>query len=119
MIFTLIVFLLVVVFMAFFIGKNLTNVCTLWIFKTYTDLPVAVLVLIAFGAGIVISLLFMVISKFKKSMKTSEVNEPEPVKEKSSQREKTERKLKKLKGKKIKNETDSSSDVTIIADKPL
>lgn len=119
MIFTLIIFLLVVVFMAFFIGKNLTNVCTLWLIKTYTNLPVAVLVLIAFGAGIVFSLLLMMISKFRKSMTASAAPEPAPKKEKSVKREKTEKKIKKLKGKKAKNITDSSSDATIVADKPL
>ena len=51
MIVTLILILLIIVFMAFFIGMNLSNVCTFWFFKTYTDLPVAVLTLIAFGAG--------------------------------------------------------------------
>lgn len=121
MIFTLIVFLLVVVFMAFFIGKNLTNVCTLWLFKTYTELPVAVLVLIAFGAGIVFSLLLVMIHKFKKSLAASnvaEVEEKRPKKEKSIKREKTERKLNLLKkGKKSKAEnTEQLSDIPENAD---
>ena len=51
MIVSLILILLLIVFMAFFIGMNLSNACTFWFFKTYTDLPVAVLALIAFGAG--------------------------------------------------------------------
>lgn len=112
--------------MAFFIGKNLSNVCTLWLFKTYTQLPVAVLVLIAFGAGIVFSLLLLMISKFKASVASNAVAESEAKKEKnekSDKRIKTEKKLKKLsKNKKDKKTggitvSESSSDPTIIADK--
>lgn len=110
MIATLIIFLLLIIFFAFFIGKNLSNVCTFWLFKTYTDLPVAVLVLIAFGAGIVFSLLLMMLSKFKKSLSVNSVSEKEV------KREKTEKKLKKL-SKKNKKNIDNSSDDTIIADK--
>lgn len=113
MIFSLIFFLLLVIFMAFFIGKNLTNVCTLWLFQTFENLPVAVLVLIAFGAGIVFSLLLVMISKFKRSLSAPVVVEVEEKKTKSAKREKTEKKLKKLKSK------EASSDATIVADKPL
>ena len=65
MIVTLILILLIVVFMAFFIGMNLSNVCTFWFFKTFTNLPVAVLALIAFGAGIIFALLFILVAKMK------------------------------------------------------
>ena len=51
--------------MAFFIGMNLSNVCTFWFFKTYTNLPVSVLTLIAFGAGIIFALLFILVAKMK------------------------------------------------------
>ena len=65
MVVTLILILLIVIFMAFFIGMNLSNVCTFWFFKTYTGLPVAVLALIAFGAGIIFALLFILVAKMK------------------------------------------------------
>ena len=65
MIVTLILILLLVIFMAFFIGLNLSNVCTFWFFKTFTGLPVAVLALIAFGAGIIFTLLFILVAKMK------------------------------------------------------
>ena len=65
MVVTLILILLIVIFMAFFIGLNLNNVCTFWFFKTYTDLPVSVLALIAFGAGIIFALLFILVAKMK------------------------------------------------------
>lgn len=68
MVFTLVLFLAVVVFLAFFIGYNLNNVCAFWFFKDYSDLPVAVLVLISFGAGIVFSLLCVMLSKFKRAL---------------------------------------------------
>ena len=65
MVVTLVLILLIVIFMAFFIGLNLSNVCTFWFFKTYTDLPVAVLALISFGAGIIFALLFILVAKMK------------------------------------------------------
>lgn len=65
MVVSLILILLIIIFMAFFIGLNLSNVCTFWFFKTYTDLPVAVLALIAFGAGIIFTLLFILVAKMK------------------------------------------------------
>lgn len=65
MVVTLILILLIVIFMAFFIGLNLSNVCTFWFFKTYTNLPVSVLALIAFGAGIIFALLFILVAKMK------------------------------------------------------
>lgn len=65
MVVTLVLILLIVIFMAFFIGLNLSNVCTFWFFKTYTELPVSVLALIAFGAGIIFALLFILVAKMK------------------------------------------------------
>lgn len=65
MVVTLVLILLIVIFMAFFIGLNLSNVCTFWFFKTYTNLPVSVLALIAFGAGIIFALLFILVAKMK------------------------------------------------------
>ena len=65
MVVTLILILLIVIFMAFFIGMNLSNLCTFWFFKTFTDLPVAVLTLIAFGAGIIFAMLFIFVAKMK------------------------------------------------------
>ncbi len=73
MVVTLILILLIVIFMAFFIGKNLTNVCAFWFFKTFTDLPVAVLTLIAFGAGIIFAMLIIFIAKMKAPASDAEV----------------------------------------------
>lgn len=67
MIFALIVFLLVVIFLAFFIGKNLSNVCNFWFFNSFENVPVAVLALIAFGVGIVFCILVFVIAKIRKA----------------------------------------------------
>lgn len=65
MIISLVLILLLIIFLAFFIGKNLTNLCTLWIFKTFTELPVSLLVLISFAAGIIFSLLLVLFFKLK------------------------------------------------------
>ena len=80
MIFTLIVFIILVVFLAFFFGRNLSNLCTFWFFKTYTDLPIAVLVLIAFGVGIVFSLLLVVFVKLRSSSKNKSEKKSDEVK---------------------------------------
>lgn len=73
MIAALIVILLIILFLAFFVGKNLTNVCTLWLFKTYTDLSVTVIVFIAFAAGIVFSLLCYLVAKLIRASHENEV----------------------------------------------
>lgn len=103
MVFTLILFLLIVVFMAFFIGKNLQNVCVLWFFKTFENIPTSVLVLIAFAAGIVFCILLMLIFKLKKSFSDSSdnsvANEKGTKLAKIAKREKIEKKLKKDKNK--------------------
>ena len=72
MIAALIIILLIILFLAFFVGKNLANVCTFWFFKTYTDLSVTVIVFIAFAAGIIFSLLCYLVAKF---IRTSHENE--------------------------------------------
>lgn len=96
MIVALIVFLLVVVFMAFFFGKNLSNACNFWFFKSFTNVPVSVLVLIAFAVGIVFSILVFIIAKIKKSTE-SDSSEPKVKKEKPSRtKEKIEKKERKF-----------------------
>ena len=82
MIFTLVILLSIIVFLAFFVGKNLTNTCTLWLFKTYSDLPVSTLVFISFAAGIVISILCIIIYKLKQS---------EPPAKKDNQKQKSKK----------------------------
>ena len=66
MVATLIFILAIVVFLAFFVGLNLENVCSIWFFKQYTDIPVSVLVFIAFAAGIIFSILIYFISQLRK-----------------------------------------------------
>ena len=73
MIAALIIILLIILFLAFFIGKNLTNVCTLWLFRTYTDKSVVVVIFIAFAAGIIFSLLCYLIAKFIRLSHENEV----------------------------------------------
>lgn len=111
MIFSLIVLLFLIVFMAFFIGKNLTNVCTFWIFKTFTDLPVAILALVAFGAGVVVSILVFLLAKLKKSATEDRVaNAKESVKKQQNKVQKQMKRLEK-KDKKIgKVKAGSASD---------
>ena len=94
MIAALIVILLIILFLAFFIGKNLSNVCTLWLFKTYTDKYVVVVIFVAFAAGIIFSLLCYLIAKFIRLSHENEVADARNLglKEKKKQ-EKIERKL--------------------------
>lgn len=121
MVLTLIVFLAIVIFMAVFIGKNLQNVCSLWLFKSFENVPSAVLVLIAFAAGIVFCILLIIIFKLKKSLadepvdkssvqlKREKQQKKEEILEKKAalKREKTEKKLKNLQAKN-KNKEDGS-----------
>lgn len=65
MIFSLILIILIVIFLAFFIGKNISNICTFWFFKTYTDVPVATLTFIVFAVGIIVALLVILFAKLK------------------------------------------------------
>ena len=74
--------------MAFFIGLNLNNVCTFWFFKTYTDLPVSVLALIAFGAGIIFALLFILVAKMKASPSDAEERAARKLQKKAKAEEK-------------------------------
>ena len=96
MVLTLIVFLAIVIFMAVFIGKNLQNVCSLWLFKSFENVPSAVLVLFAFAAGIVFCILLIIIYKLKKSFADEEPG-------KSSAQIKREKQQKKLKNLQSKN----------------
>lgn len=73
MVFALILILLIFIFLAFFVGKNLSNICTFWFFKTYTDLSVTVIVFIAFAAGIIFSLLCYLVAKLIRSTHENEV----------------------------------------------
>ncbi len=121
MVFTLIILLLIIIFMAFFIGLNIGEVCNIWFFKHFENLPVSVLVLVSFAAGIVVSLVFFMIFKLKKASMQNEAEKIEAQKVKDDKkREKTERKLKKLKEKKGENQspaTQVSSEVTEVTDK--
>lgn len=69
MIFGLILILAIVVILAFFIGKNIGNVCSIWFFNTFENVPVATLVFIAFAAGIVFSIICIIIYKIRESDK--------------------------------------------------
>ncbi|MCR4579182.1 MAG: lipopolysaccharide assembly protein LapA domain-containing protein [Treponema sp.] len=104
MIFTLILFLAFVVFLAFFVGLNIGNVCTFWFFKTYTDVPAAVLVLIAFGAGIIVAILFMLISKLRGPSPAEIEKKEELRKKREAAKLKAEAKAQKLIEKQRKNE---------------
>lgn len=70
MVIGLIFTLALLVFMAFFIGKNLDYSCSLWFFKTFENKPVYMLVLVAFAAGIAAAILCIIIVKITKSLKS-------------------------------------------------
>ena len=74
--------------------------CTLWLFKTYTDLSVLVVIFIAFAAGIVFSLLCYLIAKLIRLSHENEVADARNIglKEKKKQ-EKLDQKLAKQQSK--------------------
>ncbi len=112
MIAALIIILLILIFLAFFIGKNLTNVCTLWLFKTYTDKSVVVVIFIAFAAGIIFSLLCYLVAKLIRLSHENEVADARNIglKEKKKQ-EKLDKKLQKQE-EKLKKKAASSAEKT-------
>lgn len=111
MVFSLIVILLLVIFLALFIGKNLTYVCTFWLIKTYTDLPVAVLALIAFGCGVVVSLLIFLMTILKKAAAKDKVVGKEDAEKKKKNKVEKELKWFEKKNKNTgKSKVDSNSD---------
>ena len=71
MIFLLILFLAFIVFLAFFIGYNISNTCAFWLFKTYESLPVLTLVFIAFASGIIFSIIIIFLCRYFKSKSKS------------------------------------------------
>ena len=124
MIITLIVFLILVVFMAFFIGLNVEHSCSLWLIKSFESLPVSVLVLLLFAAGIVFSLLLLIIYKLRQSSTENEVEKLAVEKSKNDKkniklREKTERKISKLQKKNFREKkaglSDQNGNQTVIA----
>ena len=105
---TLIVILVVVVFMAFFIGKNLSNVCTFWLFHTFSDIQVSVLILLAFAAGIIFSLLALLIYKLKHSSDSSQKQNAET--QESNHQENNHQKKEKNKRKGLRNKKSKDDD---------
>ena len=97
--FALLLFLAFVVFLGFFVGLNIGNTCTFWFFKTYTEIPAAVLVLIAFGAGIIVAILFMLIAKLRGPSQAELEKREELTKKREAAQAKLEKKTKKLKEK--------------------
>ena len=115
MIALLIIFLIFIVLLAFFIGNNLSNVCTFWFFHTYTDMPVLVLVFFSFAAGIIISILFMIIGKIlkmNKDAKTEKMEESDSKENKKSEKIKSKIKL----GRKERESKDNASAVIVNAE---
>ena len=109
MIAALIIILLIILFLSFFVGKNLTNVCTLWLFKTYTDLSVTVIVFIAFAAGIIFSLLCYLVAKLVRTSHENEVADAKNFAQKQQKKqEKFDKKLQKQEEKLKKKEPKAS-----------
>lgn len=103
MIFALILVLIFIAFLACFIGFNAKYSCAFWFFKTYSEAPVAVLVLIAFGAGIIVAILFMLISKLRASAQTDPARSDALKKKREASQAKAESRAKKAAEKKAKN----------------
>lgn len=115
MIALLVIFLIFIVLLAFFIGNNLSNVCTFWFFHTYTDMPVLVLVFFSFAAGIIISILFIIIGKILKMNREAKTEKIEGAD--SKENEKSEKIKSKIKlGRKNRESKDKDSAVIVNAE---
>jgi len=82
----LILLIIVVVFLAFFIGKNLDFACALWPFESLGELPVSLIVLISFAAGVVFSLILVIFIKLNSSGKKKEKSEETKTKKKRKEK---------------------------------
>ena len=117
MVVTLILILLIIIFMAFFIGMNLANVCTFWFFKTFTNLPVSVLTLISFGAGIIFALLFILVAKMKAPPSDAEARAARKLEKKAKAEEKLRLAKEKEEAKKAAKEAKKSQHDVVSTDK--
>lgn len=100
MIFSLVLMLIFVILIALFIGKNLGNSCPVWFFKSFDSTNVAIIIFLAFAAGIVFSLICVFIGKINLSSKNSKKND-------EGKNEKNKEKKSLIK--KIKSETNQES----------
>lgn len=112
MIFSLILLLAIVVFLAFFIGFNISNTCTFWFFNTYTDISVTTVAFISFAAGIVVALLIVLIAKLKTPVQKEIVTVEKPAKDKNLKKEIKKIEAKNRKFKFGKKKADSSNEGT-------
>jgi len=121
MVVTLILILAIVVFLASFVGFNLGNICqSFWFFKTYTNIPVIVLVFIAFAAGIVLSLLCVFFAKLRKASDEAEevdYKKQEKLKKAELKAKTAEEKAKKLQEKKAEAEEKKNEKADKLAEK--
>lgn len=69
MIAVLVILVLLFIFISIFVGFNLSNTCNFWFFHHFTDVHVFVLVLFAFLAGVVLTLIAVLIGKIVKTIK--------------------------------------------------
>ena len=127
MIVALVLFILVFIFFALFIGKNLSNVCNFWLFKSFEQLPVAVLVLIAFAMGIAFAVLIFAIFKIKQSTTvdaetakaTKDAKEKKAIERANKKKERLEKKEKSIRNNKKDKDITAvmATDVNSPADK--
>ena len=62
MIGALVFLLIILVILAIFIGKNVHHTCSMWLFHEFSDLSTVSVIMIAFAAGIVFTMLCFFIS---------------------------------------------------------
>lgn len=117
MIALLILFLTLVVFLAVFIGNNLSNLCNFWFLHTYSEVPVLILIFISFAAGIVFSILIFSIGKFRAMTKENQKSVQKEQEDQKSKDKKEKIKNKIKLGKKKTNSDATVVDVNIQAEK--
>lgn len=116
MVWGLILFLALVVFVAVFVGFNLSNTCTFWLFHTFTDVPVSLLVFGAFAAGIIFSILVIIAFKLKNTGSKEKRKEPEVQKEKKARINKKKSLLKKAEKAEAELNAGSSSEAVSVSE---
>lgn len=117
MIFFLIVFLIFIVFLAFFIGHNISYVCSFWLFQNYESISVLILVFVAFACGILFSIFVFFVSRFLISSKKNDSKSSSvPVKEEKKKISWKERKIARMEKRNNKKRKEKAKNINVVSE---
>lgn len=92
MVLTLLSIIVIIVMIAMFVGKNLAYSTPIWLFKTFDETNVVVIVFLAFAAGMVFAVLCILLAKIMQAAKSSEEEKKEVPEKEISEKKVSEKK---------------------------